>query len=179
MDGLEVSRIGKGLKEETYKYLEVLIGDDLTFSEHINCIKGRLISASFMLNQSKTFLPFKARLQVYRSIFERHLNFATVVWSTNRDTVSKLGPIQQKALRSVFLQPYRSHIAPFLSSYNILKVDQLVVSVRAKFIHNLRISKLPAEFNGFVSMVDINDENFRNLRLSNFNYCLDKEIFNM
>ena len=90
--------------------------------------------------------------------------------------MSKLGPIQQKALRSVFLQPYRSHIAPFLSSYNILKVDQLVVSVRAKFIHNLRISKLPAEFNGFVSMVDINDENFRNLRLSNFNYCLDTDV---
>ena len=82
MDGKEVTRIGKGLKEETYKYLGVLIGEDLTFSEHVNRIKGRLISASFMLSQSKNFLPFKARLQVYRSIFESHLNFATVVWST-------------------------------------------------------------------------------------------------
>ena len=176
MDGKEVSRIGKGLKEETYKYLGVLIGEDLTFSEHVNRIKGRLISASFMLNQSKNVLPFKARLLVYRSIFESHLNFATVVWSTNRDSVSKLGPIQQKALRSVFLQPYRSHIAPFLSSYNIMKVDQLIVSVRAKFIHNLRILKLPAEFNGFVSKVDTNDGNFRNLRFCNFNYCLDTDV---
>ena len=57
-----------------------------------------------------------------------------------------------------------------------MKVDQLIISVRAKFIHNLRILKLPAEFNGFVSMVDTNDENFRNLRLSNFNYCLDTDV---
>ena len=57
-----------------------------------------------------------------------------------------------------------------------MKVDQLIISVRAKFIHNLRMLKLPAEFNGFVSMVDTNDENFRNLRLSNFNYCLDTDV---
>ena len=57
-----------------------------------------------------------------------------------------------------------------------MKVDQLIISVRAKFIHNLRIAKLPAEFIGFVSMVDTNDENFRSLRLSNFNYCLDTDV---
>merc|ERR1712105_560983 len=115
MNNNEVLRIGKGLNQETYKYLGVLIGEDLTFSEHINRIKGKLVSASFMLNQSKSFLPFKARLQVYRSIFESHLNFAAIVWSTSKNTVSNLSPIQQKALRSVFILPRRSHMSQRLS----------------------------------------------------------------
>ena len=69
MNNQEVQRVGKGQKQETYKYLGVLIGEDLTFDEHVNRVRGKLVSAAFMLNQSKSFLPFKTRLQVYRSIF--------------------------------------------------------------------------------------------------------------
>ena len=131
MENQEVLRIGKGLGQETYKYLGILIGEDLTFSEHIR-IKGKLISASFMLNQSKLFLPFKARLPAYRLIFESHLNIATIVWSVNNTAIGKLGPIQQKALRSVFLLPYQSHVKQLPSHYNIMKVEQIILSIRAK-----------------------------------------------
>ena len=175
INGEEIARVGKGLKQETYKYLGVLIGEDLTFSEHVDRIKGKLISASFMLNQSKNFLPFKARLQVYRSLFESHLNFASIVWSINPNAISKLGSIQQKALRYIFLKPRRSHVTPLLSAHNLLKVDQLITSVRAKFIQNLRTGRLPDEFNDFVKMVNVYDENARNLRFANFNYNLDTD----
>ena len=88
-----------------------------------------------MLNQSKTLLLFKARLQVYQSIFESHLNFVTNVWSTNKNALSKLAPIQQKALKSVFLQPYRSHGTALLPALNLLKREQLITAVRVKFVH--------------------------------------------
>ena len=81
MENQEILRIGKGLDHETYKYLCILIGEGLTFSEHITICKGTLISVSVMLNQSKIFLPFNARLSTYRSILESHFNFATMVWS--------------------------------------------------------------------------------------------------
>ena len=170
MDNQEVERIGKGQKKETYKYLGVLIGEDLTFSEHVSRIKGKLISASFMLNQSKSFLPFKARLQVYRSLFESHLNFATAVWSINDNAASKLNSVQQKALKSVFLLPYRSHVTQRLPAFNIIKVEQIISSVRSKFIHNLRKGRLPTEFDSFASSVNLDDENNRSSRFSMFNY---------
>ena len=66
IDNQEVKRIGLGEKHLTYKYLGVLIGEDLTFSEQVGRVKGRLISAAFILNQSKNVLPFKSRLDVYR-----------------------------------------------------------------------------------------------------------------
>ena len=125
-----------------------------------------------MLNQSKTLLPFKARLQVYRSIFESHLNFATNVWSTNKNALSKLAPIQQKALKSVFLQPYRSHVTPLLPALNLLKREQLITAVRVKFVHNLRLRKLPTEFNNFVTIVNTNDDNTRASRFSFYDFTL-------
>ena len=178
MNNQEVQRVGKGQKQETYKYLGVLIGEDLTFDEHVNRVRGKLVSAAFMLNQSKSFLPFKARLQVYRSIFESHLNFAAIVWSISKSTLSKLGPVQQKALRSVFLLPRRSHVSQNLSKFNIFKVEQIITSIRAKFVHNLRIQKLPSEFRDFVTMVDFHDENVRPSRFSPFNYHLVKDKTN-
>ena len=83
--------------------------------------------------------------------------------------------IQQKALRYVLLNPRRSHVTPLLSAHNILKVDQLIYSVRVKFVHNLRISRLPDDFNNFVKMIDMEDDSVRNLRFSNFNYYLDPD----
>ena len=59
------------------------------------------------------------------------------------------------------------HVTPLLSAHNLLKVDQLITSVRAKFIHNLRTGRLPDEFNDFVKMVNVYDENARNLRFAN------------
>ena len=147
-----------------------LIGEDLTFDEHVSRVRGKLVSAAFMLNQSKSFLPFHSRLQVYRSIFESHLNFAAIVWSVSKNTISRLNSVQQKALRSVFLQPRRSHVSQNLSKFNILRVEQLITSIRAKFIHNLRIGKLPGEFKNFVTMVDFNDQDVRQSRFSPFNY---------
>ena len=116
------------------------------------------------------FCLLKSRLQVYRSIFESHLNFASIVWSVSKNTISRLNSVQQKALRSVFLQPRRSHVSQNLSKFNILRVEQLITSTRAKFIHNLRIGKLPGEFKNFVTMVDFNDQDVRQSRFSPFNY---------
>ena len=100
------------------------------------------------------------------------------MWSTSKNTVSKLSPIQQKALRSVFILPRRSHVSQRLSEFNILKVEQIIISVRAKFIHNLRILKLPSEFKDFVSMVDFHNEIVRSSRFSPFNYHQIKDKTN-
>ena len=48
MESQEVSRIGIDLQQKTYKYLGVLIGEDLAFSEHLKRLKGKLMSSSFI-----------------------------------------------------------------------------------------------------------------------------------
>ena len=95
--------------------------------------------------------------------------FRQVVWSVNENAVSKLNPVQQKALKSVFLLPFKSHVTPRLPACNIMKVEQIITSVRAKFINNLRKGKLPTEFASFASSVDLDEENIRSTRFSMFN----------
>merc|ERR1711989_204985 len=51
-----------------------------------------------------------------------------------------------------------------------MKVEQIITSVRAKFIHNLRKGRLPTEFASFASFVDLDDESIRSSRFSTFNF---------
>ena len=51
---------------------------------------------------------------------------------------------------------------------------KIITSIRAKFIHSLRIQKCPSEFRNFVTMVDFHDENYRPSSFSPFNYHLVK-----
>ena len=73
----------------------------------VYCVRGKLVSAAFMLNQSKFFLPVKARLQVCRSIFESHLKFAAIVWSTSKNAVS----LTESTEVSISLEPRQSHVS--------------------------------------------------------------------
>ena len=84
----------------------------------------------------------------------------------------KLNSVQQKALKSVFLLPYRSHVTQRLPAFNIIKVEQIITSVRAKFIHNLRKGRLPTEFGSFALSVNLDDENNRSSRFSGGNNIL-------
>jgi hypothetical protein len=38
------------------------------------------MSANFALSRSKEFLPPKTLVNIYRSLFESHLHFGSVVW---------------------------------------------------------------------------------------------------
>ncbi len=59
MNGQEVQRVGKGQKQETYKYLGVLIGEDLTFDEHINRVRGKSkLLRKFQGDRKKTLGAF-------------------------------------------------------------------------------------------------------------------------
>ena len=52
-----------------------------------------------------------------------------------------------------------------------MKVEQIITSIRVKFIHNLRLGRLPIEFSDFVTA---NNENIRMSQFSTFNYILTK-----
>ena len=112
----------------------------------------------------------KSHLRKAHQVGLSEVGLPDILWSVSKNTIRRLNSVQQKALRSVFLQPRRSHVSQNLSKFNILRVEQLITSIRAKFIHNLRIGKLPGEFKNFVTMVDFNDEDVRQSRFSPFNY---------
>ena len=75
-----ISRIGENYEEKSFKILGHHLDESLTWAHHINHVNKKLVSANFSLSRSSAFLPSNILKSIYRSLFESHLHFGSIVW---------------------------------------------------------------------------------------------------
>ena len=108
--GGAISRVGESCKEKSFKFLGHHLDENLTWVYHVNHVHKKLVSANFALSRSKTFLPPKVLKSIYRSLFESHLHFGSIVWGCAKaQLLHKLEVQQKKAIRHVKNLRYNSH----------------------------------------------------------------------
>ena len=79
------------------RFLGVLIDDKLSFSQHITAIKTKMSRYIGTLYRLKHILPLKARLLIYNSLVQSHLNYCSLVWGfTNKSKIEALFSTQKK-----------------------------------------------------------------------------------
>ena len=61
-------------------------------------------------------------MAIYKSLFVPHLNYGTLFWGHNFDTVSKL---QKKVVRTITNSAYIAHSEPVLKRLSLLKVQDM------------------------------------------------------
>ena len=93
----------------------------------------------------KSLLPLKARLQIYHSFVQSHLNFCPLVWGfAAKSHIETLFLGQKKGLRATapgFNRNYYkegempAHTKPFFAKYNILSVHNIIVINALLFMH--------------------------------------------
>ena len=89
-----------------------------------------------VLYKIKKLLPLKARLQVYHSFVQSHINFCSLVWGFScKSNIEAIFCKQKKGLRAVipgFIQyNYRDGITPghtkeYFNEYKILTVQNII-----------------------------------------------------
>ena len=62
------------------KFLGVLIDENLTWKEDINCISLRISKSIGILNSLKYNLPLKILVNSYNSMILSHLTYINIVW---------------------------------------------------------------------------------------------------
>ena len=98
---------GKQLEQvESFKYLGVLLSNNLSFSQHIQtiCTKARkilgLLYRKFYMNMSN-----KALLQLYISLVRPHLEYASPVWNPHlKKDIKQLEEVEKFALKMITRQ---------------------------------------------------------------------------
>jgi hypothetical protein len=71
--------------DATYKYLGVLLDENLNFNKHTNFVYNKLSKALFCLMRVKTLLPNKSLLNLYFALFNSHLLYCiNILGSTSQ-----------------------------------------------------------------------------------------------
>ena len=100
-----VSGIGEDFKEKSFKFLGHHIDENLTWVHHMDHVNKKLVSANYALSRSKSLLPRRILKNIYRSLFESHLHFGSIVWGCAKQSYikEKSWKYNRKKLCDIFL----------------------------------------------------------------------------
>ena len=118
------------------RFLGIIIDEKLDWSKHITALKSKMSRYLGVMYKIKFTIPLKARLQIYHSFIQSHLNYCSVVWGFSCNAnIEKLLTLQKKGLRSVMpgyvTYFYKNGVMPtgtksFFKKYNILTVQSVI-----------------------------------------------------
>lgn len=133
-------------KRETC-FLGVLMDDRLTWSKHIGAIKSKMSRFIGVIFKLKSIIPISARLTIYNSLVQSHMNYCSLIWGTScKSNIEKLFSTQKKAIRGVmpgFTRSYYkdgklpTHTKNFFTENKLLTVHNIILKNIVLFFHRL------------------------------------------
>ena len=129
------------------KFLGVIVDDKLTWAHHIKAIRTKMNRYVGIMYRIKNLLPCKARLQIFHSFIQSHLNFCPLVWGfAAKCHIDSLFTSQKKGLRAtvpghinLFYKEgvLPTHTKPFFKEHKILTVHNIIATNTLLFMHKI------------------------------------------
>ena len=96
-----VDKIRIERKSET-KFLGVIIDETLNWTRHVNTVLSKMSRYVGIMFKVKKYLPITARIQIYHSFVQSHLNYCSLVWGfTCKSNIEAIFTKQKKGLRAI------------------------------------------------------------------------------
>ena len=150
-------------RKKEARFLGVIIDESLNWTLHVKTILSKMSRYVGIMYKIKKFLPLTARLQIYHSFVQSHLNFCSLVWGFSaKSNIEALFSKQKKGLRAVvpgFINyKFRDgetpgHTKPFFSEYKILSIQGIIALNAFLFMRKVRQfqSLLPTSVSSTIS----------------------------
>ena len=150
-------------RKEEARFLGVIIDESLTWTQHIRTVVSKMARYVGIMYKIKKLLPLSARLQIYHSLVQSHINYCVLVWGFScRSNIEAIFTKQKKGIRAVipgFINyKYKNgklpgHTKPAFSEFKILTIQNLIVLNSLIFILKTRIfpSLLPFSVRSTIS----------------------------
>ena len=135
-------------RKQEAKFLGVIVDESLAWTKHIKTLQSKMARYVGLMYKLKKFLPLRARLQIYHSFIQSHINYCSLVWGfSSKSNVETLFSKQKKGLRAVmpgFVNyKYKDGILPghtklAFSEYNILTIQNVIALNALLLLHKFR-----------------------------------------
>ena len=133
---LTISNVPIDRKHEA-RFLGVIMDEKLNWSRHITTVISKMARYVGIMCKIKKFLPLSARIQIYHSFVQSHINFCSLVWGfSSKTNIEAIFSSQKKGIRAVIpgfiYYKYKDghlpgHTKSAFSDYSILTIQSIIV----------------------------------------------------
>ena len=149
LDRFTISIDNTVIERKTHaRFLGVIVDEKLSWVEHIKAIKAKMARYIGVMYKLKRLLPVSARLQVFQSLVQSHLNFCSLVWGfASKSHIESLFIKQKQAMRTVMSgyvnYKYRdgnppAHTKIAFENHNVLTVHSIIVKNALILLHKVK-----------------------------------------
>ena len=160
IDGNQITRVNEA------KYLGVYIDQKINWHRHIQQIKSKLSSASYIISKVRHYLNLNTLKLIYYSLVHPHLQYCVTSWGGASTTaLQPIIKLQKRIIRNITKSPYNTHTKPLFVKFNILPFNilyELNVSILVHKIHH-------NNYTGSYNLTPLNKFHKHNTRLSKQN----------
>jgi len=133
----------------TYKYLGVLLDENLSFTQHVDYICKKLSRGLFCLKRIKSLVNEKDLKTIYYSIFHSHLLYCSIIIGcTSNSNIKRIVTLQKKAIRILTSSRYNAHTANLFYQLKIMPFDKIIQIQKLKYMHSIVYEYAHASFSG-------------------------------
>ena len=135
-------------RKQEARFLGVIVDESLNWTKHVKTVESKMARYIGLMYKLKKLLPLGARLQIYHSFVQSHVNFCALVWGfSSRSNIELLFSKQKKGIRAVMPgyvnYTYRKgkipgHTKLAFTQYGILTVQNLIAIYAFLFIYKIR-----------------------------------------
>lgn len=154
----------------TYKYLGLVLDDNLTFNQHIDHVKKMIRPFIPLMWKKGRYIPISKRKQIYFAYIQSHIVYMLPIYSVgSKKKLCQLQRLQNRCIKAAFRLP-RFTPTTYLYTTTILPVQKLAMVERITYLHKITKSLTKTNFD-----IRLNsDIHSHGTRQSNDLHCPDK-----
>ena len=130
-----------------YKLLGIHFDETLSFNHHVDFLKNKLSKSLFCINRAKNLLDSHSLKMLYFALFHSNLLYCIgTLTSMSKTNASKIGKMQNKAIRSITNSKRRQTVNPLYENLRILPYEALQKQAKLNFMHSVENNYAPKSF---------------------------------
>ena len=138
----KLERIGEGEKEESVKFVGLLIDENLSWDKHKQYVHNKLQQQSYLISSNKKVLTRKTKTMLYNALIKPHMEYGLMAWGhTNMQAIFIK---QKKIIRNIYGTKNKiAHTNNMFKTLGILKIQDLLTLNMLHFAKQFTTNQLP------------------------------------
>ena len=128
-------------RENSLKFLGVMINENLTWKTHIELVENKISKSAGILFKASRYLNSKSLRSIYFALVHPYINYANISWtSTNKTYLKRILGKQKQATRLMPSDDISIPSRPLMKELNILNAYQINILQHLLFMFKVKNS---------------------------------------